>query len=142
MVIGYGNSLRRDDGIGVLVAQHLSETLPADTVTVVSCRQLMPELADALADVDIVVFIDASDGSPPGKITIVPLPNDDRAEEGFTHHFSPSTLLALGERLHGHRPEAFLVSICGQSFDLGEGLSPAVAAALPQAIQEVHRLIG
>ena len=140
MVVGYGNSLRRDDGVGVVAAQRLSEKLP--TGSVIDCQQLMPELAETLADADIVVFIDASTASPPGRIAIIPLQSDDAAAEGFTHHFTPATLLALGERLYGRRPRAFLVSVCGQSFDLGEGLSDVVTAALPQVMHEVQRLIG
>jgi hydrogenase maturation protease len=142
MVIGYGNSLRRDDGIGVIAAQQLSETFPADTVTVVSFRQLMPELAEDLANANVVVFIDASIGDPAGRIAVTPLEFRDAAAEGLTHHFAPSTLLELAERLYGRRPQAFLVSVCGQSFDLGEGLTSSVAAALPQVMHEVQRLIG
>jgi len=142
LIVGYGNTLRRDDGIGVVAALHLFDTLPADTVTVVHCRQLMPELAESLADVDIAVFIDASAGAPPGRVAVIALERNDALPEGFTHRFEPPALLALAHQLYGRRPRAFLISVCGQSFDLGEGLSDVVTAALPQVMHEVQRLIG
>jgi Ni,Fe-hydrogenase maturation factor len=59
----------------------------------------------------------------------------------FTHHCEPASLLAAGEALYGSHPQAWLVTVCGAAFDLGERLTPRVAAALPLAVERVRRLI-
>ncbi len=57
LVIGLGNSLRGDDGVGCWLAQRAERWLPAERVRAV--RQLTPELADDLAAAGRVLFIDA-----------------------------------------------------------------------------------
>jgi hydrogenase maturation protease len=141
LVIGYGNSLRGDDGLGVAAALQLRQHLRRNTVTIVACHQLMPELAQDLADVDLAVFIDASVGSPPGCLAVVPLDGEAAPAHEFTHHFNPAALLSVGEQLYGRRPKAFLISVGAQSFDLADRLSEPVAAALPKVIAEVKRII-
>ncbi|HEY9173382.1 MAG TPA: hydrogenase maturation protease, partial [Verrucomicrobiae bacterium] len=48
LVIGYGNTLRRDDGIGPKVAEAVAElNLPG--VRSLACPQLTPELAEPIA---------------------------------------------------------------------------------------------
>jgi hypothetical protein len=56
LVIGYGNSLRGDDSIGIKVAQMVADWhLPK--VRSLSSHQLTPELAAELAQVDLTIFI-------------------------------------------------------------------------------------
>ncbi|PPT05423.1 NADH-reducing hydrogenase maturation factor [Geitlerinema sp. FC II] len=58
LVIGYGNSLRGDDGIGRAIAEQVASwNLPH--VRSLSLHQLTPELAEELSRVDRAVFIDA-----------------------------------------------------------------------------------
>jgi Ni,Fe-hydrogenase maturation factor len=55
LVIGYGNSLRGDDSIGIKVAQIVADWhLPK--VRSLSPHQLTPELAAELAQVDLAIF--------------------------------------------------------------------------------------
>ena len=44
-------------------------------------------------------------------------------------------------KLYGRSPEAFLVTVAAGSLDLGDGLSDAVSAALPEAVATVRRLL-
>jgi hydrogenase maturation protease len=139
LVIGYGNALRSDDGVGQRVAQ-LLET--AQDVAVLVRHQLVPELADDLRGRAVVVFVDAATTLPPGAVAARRLETSEAASApGLTHHCGPGALLLLAERLYGATPRAFLVTVGASSFALGEQLSPAVAAALPEAAAVIRRLL-
>jgi hydrogenase maturation protease len=66
LIIGYGNPLRGDDGLGVEVACCLKEIIRDESVEVLSQHQLMPELADPVSRASLVVFVDARVGDTPG----------------------------------------------------------------------------
>ena len=58
LVIGYGNTLRGDDGVGPRVAEAV-EKLNLPGVRTLVCQQLSPEHADPISRVRKVVFVDA-----------------------------------------------------------------------------------
>ena len=65
LVIGYGNTLRRDDGVGPHVAEAIA-ALALPGVEALVCPLLTPELAEAIARARRVVFVDAMVTAPPG----------------------------------------------------------------------------
>lgn len=132
LVIGYGNTLRGDDGVGYQVAETLAEW-QITRVRSLAVHQLLPELAADMAAVDIVVFVDAAvairrgrgcanDPLPP-NVTIIPLVAGDRAS-WRTHIITPQLLLGLAQRLYGATPAAYLLAIPAIDFALGTTLSP------------------
>jgi hydrogenase maturation protease len=141
LIVGYGNSLRGDDAIGEIVAQAFRGEAAIDGANVVNCLQLTPELAEYLAVVDLVVFIDAAAGIQPGRIAITPLRGAPALSMGLVHHLNPEGLLFLSSSLYGRSPDAFLVAVGAGSLELGEGLSEPVAAALPAVIAAVRQLV-
>lgn len=140
LVIGYGNSLRGDDGVGVAAAEQLSETLQTDLVRVITCQQLTPELAGKISSVDRVIMIDAAQGDTPGKITVSQI-EPDNGSATFTHELQPSTLLACSQELYSKRPETFLVSVTGYSFDFSDELSDTLTRVMPKVLARVRELI-
>lgn len=66
LIIGYGNPLRGDDGLGWHVAQRLAAVLPQHRARIEVCHQLTPELAEPISRADLVIFIDAEDLAPAG----------------------------------------------------------------------------
>jgi len=137
LVIGYGNSLRGDDGAGPYIASRLgagAKRLGADAI---ACHQLTPELAEPISQAQQVIFVDAHAGVPPGQIAIEPVrPRLSAA----IHRFEPETLLAWSQQLYGRAPEAILIGIGGESFDLGEGLSPQARRAVREALRAIRKL--
>ncbi len=118
LVIGYGNSLRSDDGAGPRVAELLATT---GGVSVRIRQQLVPELADDLRGRRVVVFVDAAATLAPGAVATRRLTASEGGEApGLAHHFGPEALLLLADRLYEARPRAFLVTIGASSFDLGD----------------------
>jgi hydrogenase maturation protease len=141
LIIGYGNSLRGDDGIGRAAAEALVGGFPGDAAEVVSCHQLVPELAERLAAVTLAVFIDAASGMPAGSIAVSGLGDAPAPASGLVHHLDPASLLAMAGKLYGSSPAGFLVSVGAGSMAIGEPLSAAVAAALPEVVATVRRLV-
>ncbi|MCS6862902.1 MAG: hydrogenase maturation protease [Abditibacteriales bacterium] len=140
VIIGYGNPLRSDDGLGWRAAQQLAPMLQGLDAEVVTCHQLTPELAETIRRASLVVFIDADGDSPPGKLSVRQVLPDPRLPD-FTHHLTPATLLAYAEAMYGARPKAFAFSVSAESFAVGEELSPSVASALPRLVAEVQALV-
>jgi hydrogenase maturation protease len=144
LILGYGNTLRKDDGLGVYAALALASlTLPAD-VEVCTYQQLSPELSPILAQVDYAIFIDAaliSSGEQSGSIHTRVLQPRTTQPSGITHHFDPETLLAMAASLYGHAPQAMLFSVTAASFDLEEGLSPEVTTALPILVESIKNYL-
>jgi hydrogenase maturation protease len=144
LVIGYGNTLRTDDGVGPRVAELLAGHPRLAGATVRACHQLSPELADDMRWATLVVLVDATTGAPPGAIVVrrVDLAGESRVDGGATsHHVDPDVLLALTRDLYGVTPETYLVSVGVADMGLGEALSPGVAAALPAAVEAVIRVM-
>lgn len=139
LVIGYGNTLCGDDGVGVAVAEALIKGgLPAH-VHVITAHQLYPEMAEAISTAAQVIFVDARADGTPGDISEQRLsPASD--EGALVHHMQPGQLLRLALLLYGACPPAHLVTITGQTFDLGSGFSDIVRPRLPDLVRAVKHL--
>lgn len=140
LVIGYGNPLRSDDGVGWRIADQLPARLQGSRVEVIQCHQLAPEMADTLRDADLVVFVDAAAEGSPGEW------NHERLRAAtsngvFSHGPTAAALLALVHDLYGASPEAHLFTVCGSSFGYGECLSTDVALALPAVVAAMEALL-
>jgi len=134
LVIGIGNTLRRDDGIGARVVSGLP-SLTAESMTV---HQLMPELAERLQDADRVLFIDAAvTGRSVSLRRLCPSPH-----RGLGHAMTPEALLDWTARAYGRAPEGWLLAIAGHAFDIGEGLSRQAEEAVPAAIEAACAWLG
>ena len=137
LVIGYGNTLRRDDGLGRVAVQRIESLVQDHAVKVMVVHQMGIELAEDLRDADLAIFIDAHVGDKPGTLKETEVIPDNAAPESFSHHLSPGVLLGCVEALYNTHPETVVYSIAADSFDYGEGLSPSVEATLPMLIDKV-----
>lgn len=137
MVIGYGNPSRSDDGLGWHAARRLSEQCNDPRLEILALHQLTPELAEPLSRADRVVFIDASAEGEAATLRCRRIDQGGPPPAAFCHHMTPLSLVAMSQALYGRAPEAFVVSVTGESFDFGETLSAAVSAVLPRLIEQV-----
>ncbi len=136
LIVGYGNPLRCDDGIGWHAAEELSRRFSSEDAEVVTCHQLTPELADKASRAEMAFFIDAARDGVAGELTcdaVVP----EASSFSFTHELSPAAVLDLARELYGTCPQAFVVSLCGECFDHGEKLSATAADNLPRLVELV-----
>lgn len=152
LILGFGNTLRRDDGVGAVAARRLAADprLAGDDVEVRECYQLLPEMALDLAQATLVVFVDADARGLPGSIEVHEIDPqraarsdaDARGEPGASsHHVGGGELVALAAALTGQAPRAVAIGIGVADLELGEGLSPPVEAALPRVADIVARLV-
>lgn len=151
LIIGYGNPLRGDDGVGIRAAELLAggetgegaSSLCSDGVEVIACHQLSIELAATIADVDRLILIDACAVGQPGALTeqvLTPrIPSD--GSNSLSHHLDARGLLAAAQILYGKALPTILLTLSGGSFDYGETLSPPVARALPKLIARIRDLL-
>jgi hydrogenase maturation protease len=142
LIIAYGNSLRRDDGAGLVLAERLEQAWLARQVEVerLEVQQLTPELALEMArdEVSAVVFADtrviAPDETAPG-LKIYPV-QANPSSPSLGHQLDPAVLLSYARLLYGKQPPAWMVTAPGVDFDHGEGLSQVAQ----QALHEVSEL--
>ncbi len=141
LIIGYGNTLRSDDGFGSHVAEALIECGNLTHTEIVAAQQLTPEMVETLQKVELVIFIDINIALAPGEIQEQNITADDQLPTGFSHHLDPSRLLALCYSIYGHAPQAVLFSAGADHFELGETLTPKLHAALNQVVNDIEKLI-
>ena len=128
LLIGYGNALRSDDGVGPTVVELIRQSLGPAFATSVTCRtdmQLTPELAPLIASVRRVIFVDASVAVPAGRVTIRRIAAQPTAA-CLGHQFSPPQILELARLAFGCVPQAWIVAVGVQSLAVGQGLTAAV----------------
>ena len=135
LVIGYGNTLRSDDGAGPEVARCLAE-LGLPGVEILMAHQLLPEHAEMMSHYPRVVFVDACADLSLREVEMLRVEASD--DPNLDPHASdPGALLALSMRLFDGDSEAWLVRIPCESFELGEELSHTVQEAIPAAISRI-----
>ena len=139
LVIGYGNTLRGDDGVGPEVAERLAARA-IDGVEVRTAVQPLIEWVDEWQGYDRIILIDAAwDGPLVSRERIWPA--GEWAGEGGMHQLTLGALVALARVLHGQAPEVYRWRIRGESFDLGKPLTPAVSAAAAETAAEIARCL-
>jgi len=140
LVIGYGNVLRTDDGVGWHVAERLSADPRLAGATVLACHQLTPELALDIIQATFVVLVDADHDQPAGTFSIAPVEPTGGGASG-SHQLDPATLLGLAAELYGPPASVVAVRVGVHSLAAGDGVSPVVEAALPGLVDAVAQLV-
>ena len=146
LVLGLGNPILSDDGIGVRVAEQVKAALPEDACVDVSeaCVGGL-SLMERMVGYDRVILIDALclEPSQPGAIRRLNL--EDLRSMSPSQHIASAhdtnllTALAAGRRMSLPLPEVVtLFAIEAENvLDFGEEMTPAVAEALPVAVRQV-----
>lgn len=150
LVMGVGNTLLQDDGIGV----HVTETLRADNLVGSGLSEpemifidggtiglsLLPDIEDAQA----LIVVDASEiGSRPGTLRVLRDHEIDRQLSGkrrTVHEVALADLFAAAA-IRGYSPaRRALVAIQPASTELGLEPTPDVRAAIPGACEAIRAL--
>ncbi|MDX2100303.1 MAG: hydrogenase maturation protease [Leptolyngbyaceae cyanobacterium bins.59] len=137
LVIGYGNSLRSDDGAGCQVAETVAGW-GLEQVESLSLHQLTPDLAEIISRSNIVIFVDAAVRVTEATIEELHPSNG----ETFTNHYAdPRSLLALARVLYQRVPAAYRVLIPATSFEFGETFSSLTQESVSHALAKIKQLI-
>lgn len=147
LLIGIGNPLRGDDGVGRLLAEELEAIDDASvSIRVRSVHQLTPELVADLAGVDRVLFIDAwlspaAPAAPELQRLPASAPRSVACSEAAlnSHHLTAAQLLTLARSLWHADPEAAMLRIPATDIAHGTRLSVAMELQLPAARRLVRQ---
>ena len=137
LVIGYGNELRGDDGVGPKVAAAV-EALHLTGVRTLICQQLSPEHAEPVSQARLVVFVDAAVDAP-REVQFRKL-EPAGSSQLMAHAADPRTMLALARDVFGHCPEAWWLTIPAGNTGFSEELSPEARRGLEKAVKEIQNL--
>jgi hydrogenase maturation protease len=131
LVLAVGNPSRGDDALGPELAARL-EAAALPGVEVITEFQLQVENALDLEGRKRVIFVDAGTGTPaPFELRRVQ-PAEDFLHT--SHALSPEAVLATYQRVTGNEPpEAWVLCVRGEAFELGEGLGQEAAGNLEAA---------
>lgn len=142
LIIGYGNELRGDDAVGSKVADAVANWKLSSVKTVVA-HQLTPELVDHIVATDYVIFVDACSGESCARtVQIDPIVMGAPAPRTLptdTHHCDPLSLLNLTQQMYNRAPQAWLLRVPGESFELGEGLSSIAKRGCDRAVRTIEQ---
>ncbi|GAB4573761.1 MAG: hypothetical protein Kow0077_17110 [Anaerolineae bacterium] len=149
-VIGLGNPILTDDGVGIYAVRLVRRWLPPDAdVAIVELAVGGLELMEAMIGFDRVILVDAiwSPDQPPGTVfqfTAEALP--DTMNSASAHDIDLPGALAAGRRMGIPLPEDAAIEIVAVSarevLTFGELPTPPVLAAVPQAAARVMALLG
>ena len=148
LVLGLGNPILGDDGVGWKVADVVKEQLTPDLPVDVDFLSLGGiRLMEHLIGYQRAILIDAfALEEPIGSILVLKLselPNYSAFHTTSTHDMSLQNAIKLGRSLGAQLPEDItVVGITTKHiYDFGEELSPPVEQAVPKALQIVLNLL-
>jgi|CZKH01.1.fsa_nt_gi hydrogenase maturation protease len=134
VVLGLGNTLHSDDGIGPQAIERLrNDSRVPEDVALIEGGTLGLELLTYVWDCSYLLVLDAVDvGQPPG--TLVRMSSQELQTlpgKGSVHQLGLADLLVALRILANRTPEVVLLGVQPASIEWGTELSPAVAAVLP-----------
>ena len=143
LILGVGNLLLKDEGVGIHVVRELeNETLP-DHVSLLDGGTGGIHLINWLQDYDRIIMIDATlDRNPPGTIrTLRPRYSKDFPVLMSAHEIGLKDMIEamiITEKL----PDVELIVVSAKDVqDMGVELTPDVQAAIPHVIKSVKELV-
>ena len=150
LVIGYGNAYCHDDGVALYIINALRrfrgirELQPDEDgledllgrFDSVMLHQLIPEIIPVVADYRLVFFIDAHVGTIPDEVRVVRV-EEEHGFHAVSHHMSPGMVLRMVRETKGIAPVSYLVSVKGENFDFGFGISDPCKRSADLAIQKI-----
>jgi hydrogenase maturation protease len=148
LVLGLGNPVLGDDGVGCRVATELLNSTDLRGAEVDTFEKGGLSLMERILGYRRVILVDAvTTGTlPRGTVRVFPLgelPNPGAGHLNSAHETSLQTALDVARQLKAAVPEEITVVAVETErvFDLGEELSQEVTAALPNAVAAVRALV-
>jgi len=139
LIMGLGNPLLGDEGIGVRVVEELKGLELPEGVVVVEGGTTGLGLIGLMEGYERVIIVDAADmGHPPGRVVrFTPLEVQLKTAEAplSLHQIGLEEVLALAEALEVAPAELVIIGIQPSLLEVGVGLSPEVEGAIPQIIR-------
>ncbi len=139
-LIPLGNSLKRDDGVGIYILNRLRKMLKDNLPSHVKIHAAKPNVETIIHRIpsqDTVIFFDAvMTNNQPGSIVFTSLSS---AKYGFfaTHNIPLKVLLEYRLMLDN----SYLLGVVPYDLSVGEGLSPLIKTVADYIIDELYRIV-
>jgi hydrogenase maturation protease len=145
LILGLGNTLLSDEAVGITVIRQLEAAGDLRDAVFLDGGTLSFTLADPIAEARRLIVVDAAAmDAAPGTVRVFEGQAMDEQLSGkgkSVHEVSLADLMDMA-RLTGTLPaQRALVGIEPKEIDWGNELSPAVAAAVPAALDAVRALV-
>jgi hydrogenase maturation protease len=140
LVLGIGNPILKDDGIGLRVVEKLKGSFSDPRVTFLQTTLAGLNLLDLLSGFDAIIVDAIQTGGRLGQVyRFSPQDFMTRHEFPYLHNIDFFQTLLLGRMLTENMPEkVVIVAIEVKDVsDFGEGLTPEVESAIPDAVDQV-----
>ncbi len=145
LVMGIGNTLLQDDGIGVHVTELFKSTHPADPgVSILDGGTIGLSLLPEIEDAEMVIIVDASEiGESPGTMRIFRNQEIDQQLSGKRRSVHEVALYDLfsAAAIRGRSPEQrVLIAIQPACTEWGLDPTPEVKASIPMACEAISSM--
>ncbi len=145
LILGLGNTLLTDDGVGVIVVRRLREEGGLADVGLLDGGTLSFTLAEPIAASPRLIVVDAAVmGEKPGTVCVFEADAMDRHLSGpgkSVHEVSLRDLMDMARLTDSLPRRRALIAIEPASVAWGDDLSPALAAAVPEAMARIRDLL-
>lgn len=140
LVLGLGNPLRGDDGVGPRVVEALNRRGPPEGATALDAGTGGLDLLQILEGWERAIIIDAADiGREPGQFARF-TPDEARfvgSDATSLHNAGLAEVLMLADAVGQPLPKLVILGVQPEKIGWGEGLSSAVEAMLPTLVNAV-----
>ncbi len=147
IVVGIGNLIMKDEGVGIHVIRQLETMGLPEDIELIDGGTHSYDLLDFFSESDVSIVVDAMlTGGEPGTIYRAPLDElnlKPHSQINSLHemHFVEAVEMV---RMLGYHPEVLVFGVEPKSIELGLELTPEVAAKVPRVAElikeEIERL--
>ena len=139
VVLGYGSRWHGDDAAGPLVVERLEQRVHDPRLQCLACGQLLPEMAELVAESQRVLLVDASLSEPAGSVACRRIVADPAGLLRLGHQVTAGGLWQLAESAYGRAARGRLYTIGAGHLELGQPLSAPVEAAIECLVARLER---
>jgi hydrogenase maturation protease len=142
LVLGIGNPILSDDGVGIRVAQEVGKKLDDPQITISETSAAGLSLLDSIIDHDKVIIIDAiqTEEGKAGQIyRMKPEDFSSAKHVSSPHQINLVTALELGKMLDLSMPQGITIFAveAKDTTSFSEGCTPEVEQAIPEVVKMV-----
>ena len=146
LILGLGNELFGDDGVGIYVVRELRKRNNfKSNIDLIETSVSGLALIDIIADYNRLIIIDTIKKENPeaGNIRVLELDQIRHVPGPSPHYVSFPQIITLGRKLGLHMPKLVrIIAVEAKNiYKLGEGLSPEIKNAIPEIINKINELI-
>jgi hydrogenase maturation protease len=138
LVIGYGNPIRGDDGIGLYIAGKFLDR-EEEGIHVWLLHQLHLEGIEEMLEYDLVMLADCRMEEP--GMVLARLADEENDARASSHHLTPQAMLKLGRSLYNRNTELYICSVKGEAFDFCENLTDTARRRADEAVAKIDERI-